>query len=533
MQLRAAGQAAFKSAMDSAAKSITGVDTSAQKADKSTTAMTGDMAKGSSKLRSSVGTLAKWAGGAAAIAGTTRYLKSAAQATMDLGKSTLALQRSTGVSAETASQWGAVLKARGVDTKAFQIGLTKFSKTMVGGADDIKKYSASFKELGVSRDALRGGDVNSVLLQTADAFAAMDNPARRAAKAQELFGRQAQTLLPMMMGGSEGIREQLAIAEKYGASMGSKSAGGVKEMIARQRELAIASEGVKVSLGQAMMPVILSLSQALLGVVRILQPLLRNATAVKIVLALLTTAFITLKVATIASTIATLSFNAAFLLIPLAVVALAVALIYAYKKVDWFRNAVDAAAKWVKGALVAVFNWIKSNWVLVASLLGGPFVAAAIQIIRNWDRIKQTVKNGVEAVKGFLKGLPSAALQLGKDLVSALVNGLKAMPSAVLDAIKSLLPGKMVGLGEKIGLWAQGGLVPTRQWGIVGEDGPELLQLPGGTRITPLPAPAIAAPSLSGGAPGGGSQTTANFWLDRRLIATAVAEDTADQQARR
>jgi hypothetical protein len=45
--------------------------------------------------------------------------------------------------------------------------------------------------------------------------------------------------------------------------------------------------------------------------------------------------------------------------------------------------------------------------------------------------------------------------------------------------------------------------------------------------VTPLPAIAL------GGAGVGASQTTAHFYLDRRLIATAVAVDTADRQARR
>jgi hypothetical protein len=54
---------------------------------------------------------------------------------------------------------------------------------------------------------------------------------------------------------------------------------------------------------------------------------------------------------------------------------------------------------------------------------------------------------------------------------------------------------------------------------LVGEAGPELLSLPGRSRVTPILGGAVA--------------TTANFYLDRRLVATAVAQADADQRARR
>jgi len=93
-----------------------------------------------------------------------------------------------------------------------------------------------------------------------------------------------------------------------------------------------------------------------------------------------------------------------------------------------------------------------------------------------------------------------------------------------------MLPGGKVGslIRKAIPGFATGGVMTHTGHAIVGEGGPELLQLPGGARITPLPAIASGpVPVLDGVA------TTANFYLDGRLLMTAVATQTADRKARR
>src|SRR6516165_9533682 len=69
--------------------------------------------------------LAKWAGGATAIYGATRFIKGAVSATEDLAKSTLTVSRTTGMDAQTSSEWAALMKERGVSTRQFQTSLVK------------------------------------------------------------------------------------------------------------------------------------------------------------------------------------------------------------------------------------------------------------------------------------------------------------------------------------------------------------------------------------------------------------------------
>jgi len=537
VRLRAVGQAAFTGAMNQAAGSIGKVTSESKQADKAVGASADTAAKQAPKWKTMAGQLARVAGGAALLYSAKRGIEASLSSTEELGKATLALQRNTGMDVRTASQWAEVTRVRGINSKQFSMGLVALSRNMQGAAQGTKASVAAFKQLGVSQQAIRSGNTQQVILQTADAFERMRNPAQRAALAQKLFGRQGQALLPLLSSGSAGIREQLGLAQRYGAAMGGTSVAAIKENIARQRELKYAMDGLKVSLGTALLPVIDQATLALAWFAQTFQPLLRNATLVKIVLGALTAAFLAYRIAVIASTIASLSMISVWALIPLAIVAIGVALVVAYRKVGWFRRAVQA-----------VFGWIKNHWPLLVAILTGPIGAAVIVIVRHFGRIRSAVGSIVGAVRRIPHAVAAAFnaakaaagriandfFRIGKNIVTAIVNGIRSAPGAILGAIKGLIPGGILKkIGGVAGLFSgqYGGIVPPGRprWGIVGEAGPELVQLPGATRVTPLPAPrATAAPAMAAA-----THTTAHFYLDRRLIATAVAQDTADRQARR
>ena len=137
-----------------------------------------------------------------------------------------------------------------------------------------------------------------------------------------------------------------------------------------------------------------------------------------------------------------------------------------------------------------------------------------------------------------LKALPGQALNIGKDIVQAIINGIKAAPGAIIDAVKSVVPGplrKAVGL-----LTGATGVIVAAATGttsgagrttLVGENGPEVLSLPSGSRVTPLPPPSLLPSQLLGD--GGRQPVIAQVFLDRKMIATALASYSADQQAAR
>lgn len=506
--------------MKGAATSISGVGTAADKTSKQTDHLSDTTTKSGKTFKQAAVGVGKWVASAALVAKGVHYMHDSIETTEGLAKSTIKLSRTTGMSTETSSAWAEIAKTRNIDATALNRGLVTLSKQMTSAAGGTKTAVQTFKALGISMDTIRAGDTNSVIMQSADALSKMTNPAERAALAQKLFARQGQELLPVLMGGSKGINEQIDAAKRYGAVIGDDGVKHTKELAAQQRELKMASDGLKISVGSALVPVLLQLTTMLSGLAAVMQPVLRNSTALRIIIGTLVTAFLAYKVAVIASTIASMSLVGVWALIPLAIAAIVVGLVLLWRKTTIIQSAFRA----VGNAAKAVWGWIKGNWPLLAAVLAGPFGLAVAQIAKHWDKIKA----GARALVGWFKGF-------GGSVVRAIVDGIKSAPGAILDALKSLLPGGTIAakLGHKIGLWQHGGVVPHAQLGVVGERGPELVQMPGGTRITPLPTGSRAvAPSLGGGASMLPPIVT-HVYLDRRMIATAVAEDTADRKARR
>jgi len=80
---------------------------------------------------------------------------------------------------------------------------------------------------------------------------------------------------------------------------------------------------------------------------------------------------------------------------------------------------------------------------------------------------------------------------------------------------------------------ATGGIVPGRQWALVGERGPEMVQLPGGTRVMPNYAVGSVMPAFAGMGGGSDRPILVQVMLDRKVLAQGVARANQDYASRR
>ena len=477
------------------------------------------------------------AAGAVAVKKGFSFMKDAADSASTLAKSTAGLSRSTGLDSTTSSAWVSMTKQRGIELTKLQTSFTAFSKQQVALAGGNKATAEAFKSLGVSQQdlAATNGDFNKSLALVADGFKELPDGAEKTALATKLFGKQGLALLPILNQGSAALEDQLGLMEKNGLTMDKDGVAKSLELAKAQREMRSAMEGVKTSIGQALIPVMVKLAQTVLPVVQTFADLLRKSPMLSTAVIALGTAFAGMMVVTKVIAIvkgftgAMAGLNAVMaanpiVLVVLAVAALVAGLIIAYQKVGWFRDGVDAAFNGVLSVAKSVFGWIKGNWPLLLGILTGPFGLAVGLIIKNFDKIKTAAKDVVESIKRFFSGLPGA--------ISGLLAGIgPAIGNALKDAVKAVLPGPLAKLlatggiiAAQTGLTAGGGKNV-----LVGERGPEMLTLPSGSRVTPLPPPALASSQFGGG----DRPVIAQVFLDRRQIAEAQASYVAERQAAR
>lgn len=192
--------------------------------------------------------------------------KKATEDVVTLGEATHRLTAITGMDAKTASTWIETMKVRGVQAKQVNMAFITLSRNIRNSEDGSKKAVAAFKELGVSQDALKRKDVNEVLKQTAEGLAHIDSPARRAALAQQLFGRGAQGLIPILKEGRKGVDEALAATQRYGAYL-PKNVKTMEGAIQAQRGMNLAMDGLKITFATKVLPALLPVVQGMLNFV--------------------------------------------------------------------------------------------------------------------------------------------------------------------------------------------------------------------------------------------------------------------------
>lgn len=238
------------------------------------------------------------------------------------------------------------------------------------------------------------------------------------------------------------------------------------------------------------------------------------------------------KVAMVATRVATLAYaaaqwvlNAAMAanpigLIIIAVIALVAGIVLLWRNSETFRKIVTAVWNAVWGAIKAAFDWIVKNWRTLFDILTWPHRMAWKGLVWIWNQIRAVVSAGFDnvvaggrIVLGWFTDLPG---RIGRGLRT--VGGILTAPfRAGFNAIARLwnrsvgglsftMPDWIPGVGGRsfslpqLPMLARGGTITRAGLAMVGEEGPEVVQLGAGASVVPLSRGAGAGGS---GGPGG------------------------------
>lgn len=160
----------------------------------------------------------KAAAGALGVTLSVGWLASFVKDSLDAvgGLGELADQLGVTTTTLQAFQYGA--SQVGLSSEEMQTGIAKLTRSIGEAAEGSETAIKAFNRIGVGvLDA--AGKVRStdaVMGDVADALKAIDDPARRAAIAVDLFGKTGQKMLPFLQDGKEGVNNLASEAESLG-----------------------------------------------------------------------------------------------------------------------------------------------------------------------------------------------------------------------------------------------------------------------------------------------------------------------------
>lgn len=199
------------------------------------------------------------AAAAAAVAGYVALAVGGAHAIEELSR----MSEKTGISIRDLQTLKAVGESVDVPLESMARGFRTFSRALVEGGDGSSRASIALHNLGVTAH-----DPYQALLQVADGISKIEDPSKRSADATALFGsRIGLSLLPVLVKGSQGIKEYSDLVEQFGGKVDKSAVKNTEEWKKSTVALGTAWDGVKISANDAL-PTLAAINTAMANLVK-------------------------------------------------------------------------------------------------------------------------------------------------------------------------------------------------------------------------------------------------------------------------
>lgn len=197
----------------------------------------------------------------AAILGIKRMLSSV----IDFGDKIGKMSKATGISTELLSGLGFAAERSGASFEGATRGVRNLLRRMQDVKDGLIEGRRAFDEIGVSVQDSSGQmrDVEDVMLDVADRFKTMTSETERAALAQEIFGRAGLELVPLLREGREGIEKLTARAQELGIVLDQEAAQKAEDAKDAMTDFGTALRGLSIRLTADVLPPLTKVTNAL------------------------------------------------------------------------------------------------------------------------------------------------------------------------------------------------------------------------------------------------------------------------------
>ena len=214
--------------------------------------LAGKLKQVGSSVTNAGGTMAKWVTGPIAAAGGG--LLALAKSTANAGDEIQKMALRTGFSTEALSEYKHAAELSGTSLDSVEKAVKRMQKGLLDAERGMSTATNALDSLGLSVADLQGLSPEEQFDKMAMALASIEDPSRRAALAQEVFGRAGTELLPMLDAGADGIAEMRQEARDLGIVFDQEAADAAAQFNDDLDRLKKSFGGVFQELGKKLIP---------------------------------------------------------------------------------------------------------------------------------------------------------------------------------------------------------------------------------------------------------------------------------------
>ena len=205
--------------------------------------------------------------GGAAIGATIGVVSALTGKTMAYGDRVDKMSQKIGLSRQGFQQWDYILSQSGVDIDKMQVGMKTLSQQMVASTKRGSEAEAMFKKLGVRVKDTRGNFISQedAFEKVIVAFQKMPDGIEKANLAQKLFGKTGSDLRPLLNGVRGNIEELKVKYEELVLGMSDDAVDGAVKLTDTMDTLKRSFGAIGLSVGVGLVPIVQQLADQLLN----------------------------------------------------------------------------------------------------------------------------------------------------------------------------------------------------------------------------------------------------------------------------
>lgn len=188
------------------------------------------------------------------------------------------MSKKVGISIEALQQFEFAAGISGTNIEVFRKGLQRLARNASDAQRGLKTAQDALGDVGIkiNENTKELPVLDELLMQIADRFAGMDNVTKKAALAQELFGRAGAELIPLLNEGSAGIGKLREEFVELGAQIDTETAKSFEELNDDTLRVQTALKGIRNQVVIALLPVLKEMTKSTLAWVKANRALIRQ-----------------------------------------------------------------------------------------------------------------------------------------------------------------------------------------------------------------------------------------------------------------